>query len=61
MTLTYFALEQCRQRFTPLPYSLACTTAWPYSPARVPPGRHPPRCGDVDAYARVFLQAALAP
>lgn len=34
MTLPYFALELCRQRLTPAHYSLACTTAWPYTPAQ---------------------------
>jgi enoyl-CoA hydratase len=32
MTLPRFALEVCRQRLTPAHYSLACTTAWPYTP-----------------------------
>lgn len=34
MTLPYFALELCRQRLTPAHYSLACTTAWPYTPVQ---------------------------
>lgn len=34
MTLPHFALEVCRQRLTPAHFSLACNTAWPYTPAQ---------------------------
>jgi enoyl-CoA hydratase len=32
MTLPRFAIEVCRHRLTPAHFSLACTTAWPYTP-----------------------------
>jgi enoyl-CoA hydratase len=32
MTLPHFAIEVCRARLMPAHFSLACNTAWPYSP-----------------------------
>ena len=58
MTLPYFALSLCRQRLTPPHYSLACTTAWPYSPAQaVQAGFLDEACSVADFPSRVAERA----
>jgi enoyl-CoA hydratase len=58
MTLPYFALSLCRQRLTPAHFSLACTTAWPYTPAQaVQAGFLDEACSVADFPVRVAERA----